>query len=184
MNVLGKKILLRAIEENDLPLLRDMLNSPEMEGNVVGWSLPVSEKLQNEWYARSLTDQNSIRLIIDLKQYGSVGLVTLHDLNWKNRSASVGIKISNKYRSLGIGTDAVMAIMRYAFDELGLHRLESTVFDDNVASINLFKKCGWFVEGTKREAVYKAGRFRNLHVIGILVNDYRSLVCKTNYWNE
>ncbi len=185
MNVLGKQVTLRAIEPADLELLRDMLNDPEMENKVIGWAFPVSSQIQGAWYEKTSMDTNNIRLVIDAGEYGAVGLVTLHDFDWKNRAASVGIKIAAaKLRSKGIGTDAIMALMRYAFDELGFHRLESTVFSNNFPSLNLFKKCGWQVEGTQRERVFKGGEFRDLNVIGILENEYRELVKKTGYWNS
>ena len=185
MNILGNSVTLRAIEPQDLDLLRDMLNDPDMEDKVIGWTFPVSEQMQGIWYEKACFDTNNIRLVIDAGEHGSVGLVTLHDFDWKNRAASVGIKIaSTNLRSKGIGTDSVMAIMRYAFDELGLHRLESTAFADNLPSLNLFRKCGWQVEGTKRERAFKNGKFRDLNVIGILENDYRELVENTGYWND
>lgn len=52
-------------------------------------------------------------------------MATLRDIDWKNRKAHHGMKLANKERrGKGIGTDTVMAIMRYAFDELGLNRLD------------------------------------------------------------
>lgn len=63
----------------------------------------------------------------------AVGIATLTDIDWKNRKAFHGIKIANSNeRHKGIGTDAVMAIMRYAFDELGLNRLDGAWFPDNL----------------------------------------------------
>ena len=183
MNVKGKKVTLRAIENRDLGLLQQMLNDPEMESKVVGWSFPISEQMQSNWYGRACSDNKNIRLVIDTPENGSVGLVTLHDIDWKNRVASIGIKIaSGQLRSRGIGTDSIMAIMRYAFDELGLHRLESTAFTDNLPSLNLFRKCGWQVEGTERERAFKNGKFRDLNIISILESEYHSLIEKTNYW--
>ena len=76
-----------------------------------------------------------------------------------------------------------MALMRYAFDELGLHRLDGSWFDFNVPSKGLYKKCGWKEEGVKREYVYKQGKWRDLTVVGILESDYRSLIEENGYWS-
>lgn len=72
--------------------------------------------------------------------------------------------------------------MRYAFDELGLHRLDGSWFDFNEPSKGLYKKCGWKEEGVKREYVYKHGQWRDLTVVGVLESDYRKLVKNPAYW--
>ena len=52
MNICGNKVILRALEPSDMPYLREMINDPEMERMVIGWSFPVSEKQQMDWYNR------------------------------------------------------------------------------------------------------------------------------------
>ena len=48
MNIKGKIVTLRAVELEDMELLRGMLNDPEMEKAVVGWSFPVSKYSQQK----------------------------------------------------------------------------------------------------------------------------------------
>ncbi len=183
MNIKGRFVTLRAIEEDDLEMLRDMLNDSEMEQYVVGWSFPVSKYQEKEWYIRNINDNANKRFIIDTESDGAVGLATLTEIDWKNKSAFHGIKLANKKnRAKGIGTDAVMAIMRYAFNELGLHRLDGAWFDDNIPSKRLYTKCGWSVEGTRRECIFKGGKFRDLSIAGILATDYYALIDRTHYW--
>lgn len=106
MNIYGKKVILRAIEENDAELIVSMFNDPEVEDLVVGWSNPVSLFSQKEWLKNHFNDQNNLRFIIDTTEDGSIGLVTLHGIDWKNRRATHGLKILNKeYRGKGYGTD-------------------------------------------------------------------------------
>lgn len=183
MNIKGKKVTLRAIENEDLELLRGMLNDAEMESFVIGWSFPTSKIQQQDWYLKVKDDKNNQRYIIETEEDGAVGLITLTEIDWKNRTALHGIKLANKEkRAKGIGTDAVMAILRYAFDELGLHRLDCVWFDDNIASKALHTKCGWRVEGVRRECVYKGGKFIDLTYAGILASEYYTLIKNNNYW--
>lgn len=184
MNIYGKKVILRAIEENDAELIVSMFNDPEVEDLVVGWSNPVSLFSQKEWLKNHFNDQNNLRFIIDTTEDGSIGLVTLHGIDWKNRRATHGLKILNKeYRGKGYGTDTVMAIMRYAFEELNLYRLDAGWFDFNIPSKTMYAKCGWQQEGIRRKYVYKHGEFRDLIVAGILAEEYRALVKKNHYWD-
>lgn len=184
MNIIGKKVILRAMEKSDCEMVREMFNDPEIENLVVGWAFPLSSYGQERWFENHYNDQNSFRFIIEVPEEGPVGIATLMDIDWKNRRADHGIKLANKERrSKGIGTDAVMAIMRYAFDELGLMRLDGSWFDDNHASKAMYTKCGWVEEGVRRKYIYKNGEWRDLTVVGILADEYYELIRKNHYWD-
>jgi RimJ/RimL family protein N-acetyltransferase len=184
MNIKGKYVILRAIEKADLPMMREMLNDPEMENFVVGWAFPISEFQQEQWYLNHIEDRHNLRFIVETVDDGPLGIATLTDIDWKNRCAMHGMKLANKsHRGRGIGTDTVMALMRYAFDELQLHRLDGCWFDENTASKNMYLKCGWKVEGCKRAYIYKQGHYRDLMETGILASDYYELIQKNHYWD-
>lgn len=184
MNIKGKKVTLRAMTRNDMPLICDMFNDPEIENLVVGWAFPISLEQQNKWFDNHMNDTDNFRFIIETEEDGAVGIATLSDIDWKNRRASHGIKIGNtQKRTKGIGTDAVMAIMRYAFDELQLHRLDGSWFPDNIPSQNMYKKCGWVEEGVRKDYIFKQGKYRDLVIVRILATEYRQLIEKNYYWD-
>lgn len=184
MNIYGKKIMLRAMEPSDCELTREMFNDPDIEDAVIGWSFPLSKYSQEKWYESHYNDQD-FRFIIETPEDGSIGVATLQDIDWKNRMAYHGIKLAHKeIRGKGYGTDAVMAIMRYAFDELGLNRLNGSWFRDNVASSHMYMKCGWKEEGVRRRYIYKHGAYRDLVETGVLAEDYYNLIKLSRYWDE
>lgn len=173
MKILGKLIELRAIEIEDAEILREMVNDPEMERNVVGWGFPVSKHGQLKWIENVNKDNKNIHFAIEIQDEGCIGVATLVNIDWKNRSAIHGIKLVNKdFRGKGIGTDVVLSIMKYAFEELQLNRLDGSFLPYNKASINLYKKCGWKIEGEKENAIFKNGEYHNLIITGITYNDY------------
>lgn len=185
MEIKGKFVTLRAAGKQDMQLVCDMFNDPELENYVVGWAFPLSLEQQNAWFEKNMGDQHNFRFIIETQDDGAVGIATLTNIDWKNRHATHGIKLSSKEkRTKGIGTDTVMAIERYVFDELGLHRLNSSRFEFNVGSERLYKKCGWKDEGVQRDFVYKNGEWRNLVVMGLLESDYREIEKKMHYWDS
>src|SRR5690554_5901426 len=96
MNLIGKKVFLRAIEEKDLTLLLESINDPEIEKFVGGYSFPTSMKQQKEWFEQNNNDQSNIRLIIETEKHGPIGLANIINIDWKNRVASHGLKIFNK----------------------------------------------------------------------------------------
>ena len=85
MNICGNKVILRALEPSDMPYLREMINDPEMERMVIGWSFPVSEKQQMDWYNRVISDNKNFRFAIMYEDM-FVGVSTLTQIDWKNRS--------------------------------------------------------------------------------------------------
>lgn len=183
MNIKGKRVTLRAMEKCDCPLIVEMFNDPEMENLVVGWSFPLAQFAQERWLEEHYRDQNNLRFIIEDERGQAVGVATLVEIDWKNRCAVHGIKIARQAdRGRGIGTDAVMALMRYAFDELQLNRLETTWFATNIPSQSMYLKCGWQKEGVKRRSVYKRGEYRDLVLAGVLAEEYRALVAANHYW--
>lgn len=186
MNIKGKIVTLRAMEEEDQELLREMINDPDIEKMVGGYSFPVSKAQQLSWFHTNSNTQDNIRLIIETKDDGPIGFANIVNIDWKNRSAFHGIKISNKkFRSRGIGTDTVMAIMKYTFEELQLNRLDGTIIKYNEPSKKLYcEKCGWQVEGIKRRAVFKLNEYHDEIMVGILRDEYFELISNNKYWNK
>lgn len=185
MNIKGKKVTLRAMELSDCDMIREMFNNPDMEDLVIGWAFPISDYYQKKWFEAHFNDNLNFRFVIETQKEGPLGIATLTDIDWKNRTAEHGIKLANKEdRSKGIGTDAVMAVMRYAFDELGLNRLNGGWFPENRASSGLYRKCGWVEEGIRRRCVYKRGAYRDFVIAGILAEEYYALIEKNHYWDE
>lgn len=184
MNIYGKKVVLRAMELTDCEMVRAMFNDPEIEKLVVGWSFPISKYAQEKWYEKHFADAD-FRFVIETKEDGAVGIATLLNIDWKNRMAEHGMKLANiKQRGKGIGTDTVMAIMRYAFDELGLNRLNGSWFKDNLASKKMYTKCGWKEEGVRRKYIFKQGEYKDLVETGVLAEDYYDLIKQTAYWKR
>lgn len=183
MNVVGKKIYLRAMELEDMELFREMTNDPSMERKIVGWSFPVSKMQQMKWYESSVSNKSGIRLSIVHKDNDKLlGMLNLVNIDWKNGTAYHGIRLSNHTpKKEGLGTDAVMTLMKYAFEELRLHRLEGGWIADNIASKRLYQKCGWKAEGLSREAVFCEGKYYDFISAGILENDYYEIKKKLGY---
>lgn len=186
MNIYGKIVKLRAFEIDDMDEMRNIVNDPEVESLVGGWSFPVSKTQQMLWYDSIIKDKNNLRFAIDTKEDGFIGMADLRDIDWKNRCAFHGIKIGNKdYRGKGYGTDTVMAIMRYAFEELQLNRLDGSIISYNDGSKKLYcDKCGWKIEGIRRKYIFRNNSYFDQYIVGILRDEYYKLIEETHYWDD
>lgn len=175
MNLKGEKVFLRAVEKEDMDFLRMMINDEKMEMQVVGWSFPISKYEQEKWFDSQINNTNNIRYIIELEG-NPIGLETLTSIDWKNRKACHGIKLyDKKMRGKGYGTDTLKTIMKYAFEELQLNKIYSTILEHNKASIKLHKKCGWETEGILKESVFKNNRYINEIQVAILKKQYEEI---------
>lgn len=177
MNIYGKKIVLRAIEREDLPYYRSNINDPEIEKMVGGWSFPISKASQDNWYNNIISDRNNLRFTITMKDKDEpLGMVNIVNIDWKSGVAFTGIKLfETASRGQGIGFDTVMSIMKYAFDELRLNRLEGTILDINEPSMRLYKKCGWKEEGIRRQSQYQMGSYYDEYFVAILKSEFEEI---------
>lgn len=184
MELKGKIVRLRAVEQEDCEMLRILTNDPEYEKMIVGWAFPVSTQDQKLWFENCKNDLNRLRFTIETEQDGAVGMIGLRDIDWKNGVASgLGMRIAKKeIRTRGLATDAWMTLMRYAFEELRLNRINGSALAYNAASLRVCQKVGFVVEGTQRQAVYKNGQYHDLIIMGCLRSDYEQLIEQNHYW--
>jgi RimJ/RimL family protein N-acetyltransferase len=184
MHILGQHVMLRAIEEGDLERFHDWGNDPELWRQLGGWHFPVSRASTRAWFDKLQNDPTNLRLAVDTQEFGVVGLANLLDIDWKNRHAFHGMMLGNPAaRGKGIGLDAVMALMRYAFDELGLFRLDGSMIEYNAASLRLYcGKCGWKEEGRQRGWYYRGARRWDKILVGVTAEDYAALAATSHYW--
>lgn len=64
MNIKGEKVTLRAMTRNDMAMICDMFNDPDMENLVVGWAFPISIEQQNAWFDKNMNDNRNGSSII------------------------------------------------------------------------------------------------------------------------
>jgi len=185
MLIRGKIISLRAVEEDDLPTLHQWGNDPDLWSMLGGWRFPSSLRQTRLWFESLAADQLNQRFAIDLPGAGLVGTANLVDIDWKNNNAFHGMMIGDpNLRGKGIGVDVIMAVMRYAFDELHLKRLDGSMIAYNEASVGVYcGKCAWKVEGRQRDWYYRKGQYWDRIMVGVTDSDYRELVAANHYWD-
>ncbi len=186
MNILGRKIVLRAVEEADLYLLHKWSNDPQTQDIMGGIHFPSSMDWHKRWFENLKNDQNNQRFAIEAPELGLIGLSTIINIDWRNSHAWHGIMLGDKeIRGKGFGFDAIMATLRYAFDELHLERLDGAMISYNEISVHLYvNKCGWKKEGLKRNYYYRKGKFWDQIIVGQTRQDYYEFIDKTGYWEQ
>ena len=97
-------------------------------------------------------------------------------IDWRNMLAHIGQIIVGDpaLRGLGIGTDSLKRFLRVCFDDLGLHRAQLFVEEDNTGAIACYRKAGFRVEGLMREATKVGPDYVSWHSMSILEDEWRS----------
>lgn len=159
MNIKGCKVLLRAIEHDDADMLMAIINDPETEYMLGGWSFPVSSINQQDWISSLSDEKATLRCIIDVND-NPLGTIILSNIDYKNGTAEIHIKLLQENgRGQGYGTDAVKAMVNYAFSELRIHCIYARLNEHNIISQKLFEKCGFAREGRLRDRYFKRGSY-------------------------
>lgn len=110
----------------------------------------------------------AIELIEEKKCIGSIDL----RLDDKNNKASFGYVLNRAYWGRGYMTEALKEILRIAFEEYGVNKVESTHYLGNEASGAVMKKCGMKYEGTIKEEVLVKGKYHDVLHYGILKREW------------
>ena len=166
-------VLLRAIEEMDLPFLQKMLNDPEIEKLTGGGCFPVSLDRQKKWF-ESYDQQKELRCMIQIINGTTIGCIMLTNIDWKNRTAELTkkTKATKEQRVEHDMWDAMIGFLNYAFNELNLNCIYGTVLEYNYLSRKLAKRCGLKEEGVLRNRIYKGGKYHNLIANSIIKEDF------------
>ncbi|MET7419784.1 GNAT family protein [Dactylosporangium sp. NPDC005555] len=97
-----------------------------------------------------------------------LGGVSVHEIRLDRGTAAVGYWLGPQGRGRGAATQAVRLMAGWAFDELGLARLELTCGPDNTASQRVAERCGFVREGLLRSHMPFRGSRRDSLIYGLL----------------
>jgi RimJ/RimL family protein N-acetyltransferase len=114
-----------------------------------------------------------IHALTDERLIGLIGLYTIYP---SQREAFMGIQIGERdYWGRGYGTDALQALLRYAFDELNLQRISLSLLEGNERARRSYEKCGFRYEGRERQAWTYDGRRWDEIFMGLLHEEWKTM---------
>ena len=172
--IYGQKIRLRRVEREDIPTFVRWFNDPEVREFLTLYR-PFSTAEEEKWFEGQLEVENQELFAIETTDGVHIGNIGLHKINWQYRQVELGIVIGEKeYWSQGYGSDAICTLLRFAFEEMNLHRVFLRVREDNVRGIRAYEKCGFQHEGRLRETIYSHGKYYDEIRMGILRREFKA----------
>ncbi|HEX2979803.1 MAG TPA: GNAT family protein [Anaerolineaceae bacterium] len=174
--IYGKDLRLRAPERSDLPRFVAWMNDPEVNAGLLA-VLPMSQAEEEAWFENMLKSVPAQHpLVIEALHadvWTPIGNCGFHDIDWRCRSAEIGIWIGEKsFWNHGYGTQVMRMLLRHGFETLNLNRIMLCVFENNPRAIRCYEKVGFVHEGRLRQGMYKNGTYLDVLFMSILREEY------------
>ena len=158
---MGKRVFLRPPVENDAHEFTALnLESAWFHRGLVS---PPTDKAQfDDYLLRCRRPDGASFLICRTQDRAIAGAINLSQIfRGGFQNAYLGYFIGASFAGKGYGTEALQLMLRYAFKELRLHRLEANIQPGNVASIALVKHAGFVREGYSKRYLKICGKWRD-----------------------
>ena len=173
-----ERLVLRPFVPADADAVTAIVSDREIAANTLSIPHPYERPMAERWLATqadAFERGESVTFAVTRRESGAllgcVGLMIERD----HLRAEMGYWMSRDSWSRGFGTEASAAVLRHAFEQLGLHRVFAHHLTRNPASGRIMQKLGMRHEGTLRGHVLKWGVHEDLELYGIVREDYERL---------
>jgi RimJ/RimL family protein N-acetyltransferase len=173
------RLKLRPFTLDDAPAVKELAGAREIAATTVNIPHPYEEGMAEEWIGthqaafdrgEAVTFAMSFRT--DAQLIGAIGI----SIDQSHRLAEMGYWVGKPYWNQGYCTEAAREVLRYAFDVLGLNRVQALHMTRNPASGRVMQKVGMAYEGTLRQALFRWGEFQDAAIYAILRDEYVAAV--------
>lgn len=170
-----ERLLLKTLDEENAKIVLDfLLNNKEI--------FKPSEPLrENEYYTldyqekflkTNIESQDKLLLWLlkkdDEKLIGAISFSNI--IFGAFHSCFLSYKLDQEYQNKGYMLEALKTSIDYVFNKLKLHRIEANIMPENINSINLVKKLGFYNEGIARKYLKINGKWED-HIHMVLLNE-------------
>lgn len=169
VRVEGEQIYLRPITMEDTDLVIKWRNDKRVVQNFI-YRKPITKEEHIQWMEQKVAKGKVIQFIIcDKKTHQALGVVYIQNIEEEHSKAEEGIFLGETEAfGRGIGTEAARLMIRYAFEELGLHKLTARVLAYNMASRKMHESAGYKQEAYFEKELFLDGKYEDLIFYGIL----------------
>ena len=138
----SKRIDFVPVSETLLPDYLAMVNDYDRVGRFIGPRRdPISEEKERRWVQKKLAENTPLFSMIEKRSGAFIGNIEFMDVT--DGTAELGVAITASMQEKGYGTEAILAMIRYGMDQLGLTRIFLKVYPDNARAIHVYEKCGF-----------------------------------------
>lgn len=166
------RLRLRPVTRRDVPLLTRAAEDAAVGQHLAIFRTPVDAAGQADFVETMRTSGVDRLWRAETLRGRAVGWVGLHDIDWVDRCAEVGVMVARPTDwGRGYAAAAVHLLMGLAFERLNLNRLEARVVADHMVARAMYEHLGFFPEATLRQRRFLEGQYRDVVVLSRLAVD-------------
>ena len=161
--LMGEKTILRRVEQADLWQIwrwheeQELLLLREQKPYLTWDELNESYMALFGWQGTFIAEE---------KAGFAFGIFAYRDLNWKNRCCRLSLQLVRDKKECAL--DALQALVEFLCNELGVHRIYSSIPDFLVTEDEIYRCCGFICEGNLREAFFWEGSYCDVVTYSLL----------------
>ena len=180
--LVGDTIYLSPRNSEDVEIFTKWLNDFQVTDGTGRSGLMVTLNGEKAYLEKIHDNENYCFVIVTLENDEMIGTISLEKINYRNRSAELGIFIGDEtYRGKGIGKEAIYLILDYGFNYLNLNSIQLSVLSFNERAITCYKKCGFKEAGRLRENYYLNGKYYDKILMDILRSEFHETYIRNKY---
>jgi len=176
-----KRLILRNFRDGDIKDVVEGINNLDVSRWLLVVPYPYTKKDASWWISESrkkVNDKTGYSFAVELKSEKKViGGMSLKKVDKFQGIATLGYWLNENYWRMGLGSEALDVVLKFAFNKLKLRRVEAEVFVGNSSSGKLLEKFGAKKEGLKRKAarIKADGKIKDEIIYGLLKEEWRQL---------
>lgn len=164
----GENVYLSPVNVDDAETYVKWLNNPNITQYLDNHNKLISLVGEKEFLEKESTKEFMFA-IIDKKSDKLLGNIGLHNPDYKNGAAGLGIFLGEEETlGKGYGSEAIKLLLNFAFNDLRLHNVMLTVYDFNERAIRAYTKCGFKEFGRRHEARFYNGKYHDIIYMEII----------------
>jgi RimJ/RimL family protein N-acetyltransferase len=173
--IAGEHVILRAFEREDAERCYRWMNDPNIVRTLKS-RYPIAFSNEVEWLERAMQPRTDERhFAIERKDdRAHIGNASIEEIDWVSRTAWFGLFIGDPTAwNRGFGSDAIETLVRFAFDEMNLHKLRIQIFDYNERAKHILASRGFVQEGKLVRDFYREGTWHDIVILSIFRDGQR-----------
>jgi RimJ/RimL family protein N-acetyltransferase len=170
------RLVLRPFSREDAPALQKLVGDKKIASTTLNIPHPYEDGMAETWIETHQPRWLDGRLAVFAITEPSAGLVGAISLTIEraHERAEAGYWIGVPFWGRGYASEALVALIDFGFNQLGLHRIQASHLTRNPASGRVMLKAGMKYEGKRRQHILKWEQFEDVELYGILRSDLPS----------
>ncbi len=174
-----ERLLLRPLAEEDASAIQVIAGDRQIADTTISIPHPLDIDGTRQWITAKLKEVEAGHarhwVMVARQTQEMVGSILLRDIDNEHHLAELGFWIGRNWWGKGYTTEALRRVVRFGFTDLDMNRLYAFHMVRNPASGAVLAKAGFQQEGIMRQRVCKWGKFEDVVVQAVILDDWREI---------